>query len=201
MEAGLRTYDIKSPYPEEFNRQAVSIISKYDFAPTKQAQENLLKQGKDKKRIWVTGNTVIDALKTTKTIPLIKNVLEFYYIENTGTAWGMFGGGRIFFLVLTVIIMAVLVYITYKLPTTKKYMLMRITIILLGSGAVGNFIDRLFLGYVRDFIYFRLINFPVFNVADCYVTIGLALFIIMILFIYKDEDFNFLKPDRKGSNE
>ena len=65
VEAGLRTYDIKSPYPEEFNRQAVSIISKYDFAPTKQAQENLLKQGKDKKRIWVTGNTVIDALKTT----------------------------------------------------------------------------------------------------------------------------------------
>lgn len=113
----------------------------------------------------------------------------------------MFGGGRIFFLVLTVIIMAVLVYITYKLPTTKKYMLMRITIILLGSGAVGNFIDRLFLGYVRDFIYFRLINFPVFNVADCYVTIGLALFIIMVLFIYKDEDFNFLKHDRKGSNE
>ena len=143
---------------------------------------------------------MVDALKTTKTIPLIKNVLEFYYIENTGTAWGMFGGGRIFFLVLTVIIMAVLVYITYKLPTTKKYMLMRITI-LLGSGAVGNFIDRLFLGYVRDFIYFRLINFPVFNVADCYVTIGLALFIIMVLFIYKDEDFNFLKPDRKGSNE
>ena len=141
---------------------------------------------------------MVDALKTTKTIPLIKNVLEFYYIENTGTAWGMFGGGRIFFLVLTIIIMAVLVY---KLPTTKKYMLMRITIILLGSGAVGNFIDRLFLGYVRDFIYFRLINFPVFNVADCYVTIGLALFIIMILFIYKDEDFNFLKPDRKGSNE
>ena len=109
---------------------------------------------------------MVDALKTTKTIPLIKNVLEFYYIENTGTAWGMFGGGRIF--VLTVIIMAVLVYITYKLPTTKKYMLMRITIILLGSGAVGNFIDRLFLGYVRDFIYFRLINFPCIAVSSPY---------------------------------
>ena len=63
---------------------------------------------------------MVDALNTTKTIPLIKNVLEFYYIENTGTAWGMFGGGRIFFLVLTVIIMAVLVYITYKLPTKKN---------------------------------------------------------------------------------
>lgn len=126
---------------------------------------------------------------------------NFINIENTGTAWGMFAGGRIFFLVLTVIIMAVLVYITYKLPTTKKYMLMRITIILLGSGAVGNFIDRLFLGYVRDFIYFRLTIFRSLMSLHCYVTIGLALFIIMILFIYKDEDFNFLKPDRKGSNE
>ena len=133
---------------------------------------------------------MVDALKTTKTIPLIKNVLEFYYIENTGTAWGMFGGGRIFFLVLTVIIMAVLVYITYKLPTTKKYMLMRITIILLGSGAVGNFIDRLFLGYVRDFIYFRLINFPVFNVADIYVTCGVICLFFLILFVYSDKEFD-----------
>ena len=64
---------------------------------------------------------MVDALKTTKTIPLIKNVLEFYYIENTGTAWGMFGGGRIFFLVLTVIIMAVLVYITYTANNKKIY--------------------------------------------------------------------------------
>ena len=65
VEAGLRTYDIYSPYPEEFNRQAVSIISSYNFAPTVKAKENLIKEGKDPKRIWVTGNTVIDALKTT----------------------------------------------------------------------------------------------------------------------------------------
>lgn len=65
VEAGLRTYDIYSPYPEEFNRQAVSIISNYNFAPTEKAKENLIKEGKDSSRIWVTGNTVIDALKTT----------------------------------------------------------------------------------------------------------------------------------------
>ena len=65
VEAGLRTYNIASPYPEEFNRQAVSIISRFNFAPTELAKENLLREGKDPATIWVTGNTAIDALKTT----------------------------------------------------------------------------------------------------------------------------------------
>ena len=65
VEAGLRTYNIYSPYPEEFNRQAVSIISQYNFAPTELSKQNLLREGKDPKSIYVTGNTAIDALKTT----------------------------------------------------------------------------------------------------------------------------------------
>lgn len=65
VEAGLRTYNIYSPYPEEFNRQAVSIISQYNFAPTELSKQNLLKEGKKPKSIYVTGNTAIDALKTT----------------------------------------------------------------------------------------------------------------------------------------
>ena len=65
VEAGLRTYNIYSPYPEEFNRQAVSIISKYNFAPTQLSRENLLREGKEEKSIYVTGNTAIEALKTT----------------------------------------------------------------------------------------------------------------------------------------
>ena len=65
VEAGLRTYNIYSPYPEEFNRQAVSIISAYNFAPTELSKENLLKEGKKAETIYVTGNTAIDALKTT----------------------------------------------------------------------------------------------------------------------------------------
>ncbi len=65
VEAGLRTYNIYSPYPEEFNRQAVSIISKYNFAPTELSKTNLIKEGKEESSIFVTGNTAIDALKTT----------------------------------------------------------------------------------------------------------------------------------------
>lgn len=67
VEAGLRTYDIYSPFPEEFNRQGVGIISKYNFAPTERAKENLLREGKKAESIFVTGNTAIDALKTTVT--------------------------------------------------------------------------------------------------------------------------------------
>ena len=65
VEAGLRTYNLKSPYPEEFNRQAVGIIADYHFAPTNKARQNLLKEGKREESIFVTGNTAIDALKTT----------------------------------------------------------------------------------------------------------------------------------------
>jgi len=65
VEAGLRTYNIYSPYPEEFNRQAVSIISAYNFAPTELSKQNLIKEGKDENTIYITGNTAIDALKTT----------------------------------------------------------------------------------------------------------------------------------------
>ena len=77
VEAGLRTYDIYSPYPEEFNRQAVGIVSKYNFAPTEKAKENLLKEGKDPKSIFVTGNTAIDALKTTVRDDYTHPVLEW----------------------------------------------------------------------------------------------------------------------------
>ncbi len=65
VEAGLRTYDIHSPYPEEFNRQAVSIVSDFNFAPTDVSRDNLLKEGKDESKVYVTGNTGIDALATT----------------------------------------------------------------------------------------------------------------------------------------
>ena len=65
VEAGLRTYNIYSPYPEEFNRQAVSIISRFNFAPTQQARQNLLNEKRDNGKIFVTGNTGIDALRTT----------------------------------------------------------------------------------------------------------------------------------------
>lgn len=77
VEAGLRTYNIFSPYPEEFNRQAVSIVSQYNFAPTIKAKENLIQEGKKEKNIWITGNTVIDALKTTVKEDYMHSELEW----------------------------------------------------------------------------------------------------------------------------
>lgn len=77
VEAGLRTYNIYSPYPEEFNREAVSIISKYNFAPTELSKQNLLKEGKDPSSIYVTGNTAIDALKTTVSTDYSHPILDW----------------------------------------------------------------------------------------------------------------------------
>ncbi|MBQ2676692.1 MAG: UDP-N-acetylglucosamine 2-epimerase (non-hydrolyzing) [Clostridia bacterium] len=77
VEAGLRTYNIYSPYPEEFNRQAVGIISKFNFAPTKLSEQNLLKEGKDPEFIFITGNTAIDALKTTVKADYTHPVLDW----------------------------------------------------------------------------------------------------------------------------
>lgn len=77
VEAGLRTYDIYSPYPEEFNRQAVGIIAKYNFAPTETSKQNLINEGKKEETIYVTGNTAIDALKTTVREDYIHPELEW----------------------------------------------------------------------------------------------------------------------------
>lgn len=77
VEAGLRTYNIYSPYPEEFNRQATGIIAKYNFAPTEKTKQNLLNEGKDKNSIFVTGNTAIDALKTTVKIDYYNEIFDW----------------------------------------------------------------------------------------------------------------------------
>lgn len=77
IEAGLRTYDIYSPFPEEFNRQAVGLISEYNFAPTKLSADNLIREGKNPKHIYITGNTAIDALKTTVCSDFNNEVLDW----------------------------------------------------------------------------------------------------------------------------
>ena len=134
-------------------------------------------------------------------IDIIKNVLTLTYLRNNGSAFGMFSGKINAFLVLTVIIVVVITYIVIRMPVTKRYLPMYIVCTMLVSGAIGNFIDRVRLGYVRDFIYFKLINFPVFNVADCYVTISVAIFIVLILFVYKENEFDFLKFKKKADKD
>lgn len=130
-------------------------------------------------------------------VVLIPGVFEFRYITNNGAAWGMLGGQQTFFIILTSVMLLVMLYIYVKTPVTKRYYPVLITDVLLFSGAVGNFIDRLVNNYVHDFLYFSLIDFPVFNVADCYITVSAVLIFVLVLFYYKDDDFEFLKLGRK----
>lgn len=134
-------------------------------------------------------------------ISLIPGVFEFYYVSNYGAAWGILSGQRTFFIFITIVVMAVVAYVYVRTPKTKKYFGLVACEILLISGAIGNFIDRIQLGYVRDFLYFSLIDFPVFNVADCYVVIAAIFLCILVLFVYKDEDFEFLSFKKKKQED
>jgi signal peptidase II len=128
-----------------------------------------------------------------KPIELIPGVFSFQYLENHGAAFGILQNQRWFFLVLTGVFMAAMVFAYYKLPGGRRHFPLRILCVTVLAGALGNFIDRLSYGYVRDFLYFKLIDFPIFNVADIYVTLSALAFIILFLFVYKDEDFRFRK--------
>lgn len=117
-------------------------------------------------------------------IPLWKNVFHLTYVRNTGAAFSMLSGQRIFLIVLPIIvILAVIIYVIVKKPKNRLLLLSFSMII---SGGIGNLIDRIKFGYVIDFLDFRLINFPVFNVADIWVTLGAALFICILLFSKED---------------
>ncbi|MBQ1516381.1 MAG: signal peptidase II [Lachnospiraceae bacterium] len=127
---------------------------------------------------------------------LIEGVFEFRYLENRGAAFGILQNSIPFFLVIAVVILIVVLWCFLRLPAGRHYLPMNIALLLLFSGAIGNMIDRIFRRFVVDFMYFRLIDFPIFNVADCYVTIGSALVIISVIFVYKDGDLACLRPGK-----
>ena len=118
----------------------------------------------------------------------IPHFIRFEYRENTGMAWGLLPNARVYFIIVTLILAAFLVCLLVRyrklLPKLSKVAL---TVIL--SGAIGNLIDRIFLGYVRDFIAFDFIAFPVFNIADCCVTIGAVLLAVSLLLTKPGKDF------------
>ncbi len=114
-------------------------------------------------------------------IKVWEGVLHFTYVENRGAAFGMMQGGKWFFLIVTVAAVAGMVWFLIKERKTMHF-LMKFSMCLLLSGAVGNLIDRVALGFVRDMIYVAAINFPVFNVADMAVCVGCGLLILDILF-------------------
>ena len=108
-------------------------------------------------------------LKNQNPAVLIQNVFEFQYLENRGAAFSILEGKKWFFIPLTIAFLFVIVFLYLRIPKTKKYFWFRAIAILFCAGALGNFIDRVRQGYVVDFFYFSLINFPIFNVADIYI--------------------------------
>ena len=137
-------------------------------------------------------------LRVNGPLVLIKGVFELLYSENRGAAFGILQGKQwFFFLVAAAVVIAVLVFVA-KLPSGSRYLPLYIAMILLLSGAVGNLIDRAVRGFVVDFFYFSLIDFPIFNVADCYVVCAAGLLILLIGFFYKEDELSFLSSKKEN---
>ncbi|MCR5092583.1 MAG: signal peptidase II [Lachnospiraceae bacterium] len=134
----------------------------------------------------------VKGLKDRPAVPLIKGVLELNYLENHGAAFGMLQNQKIFLILIAALILIVICYVLLMIPEDKKYIFIHLLLSLLSAGAVGNMIDRLQNDYVVDFIYLVIIRFPIFNVADIYVTVAAFLLVILFLFYYKEKDFAFL---------
>ena len=133
------------------------------------------------------------ALKGNEGISIIDGVFRLMYLENHGAAFGIMQNKRIMLLIVSAVILVFLAFIFIKIPDTGKFTPLKIIIVALTAGAIGNMIDRIINGYVIDFFYFELINFPVFNVADCYVVVSAVVAMILILFYYKEEDLETIK--------
>ena len=129
---------------------------------------------------------------------IIPGVFSFTLLEggNSGAAFGMLQGGFWIFIVITIAVAALVIFMLRKLVYEKRYRFFHYALVLLLAGALGNFGDRVLTmikyahSYVIDFLYFELINFPIFNVADCYVTVAAGAMIFLGIFYYKDDDFD-----------
>ena len=129
---------------------------------------------------FLTKKAVISNMNLYTSVPVIKDVFHITYVRNTGAAWSIFSGKTSMLgVVSAIVVVAIVVYVILKKPKNK---LLLAALSLLAGGGAGNMIDRFFFGYVIDFFDFRIINFPVFNVADIFVVCGAALLIMYMLF-------------------
>ena len=132
----------------------------------------------------ITKQITVANMTVGQSLPIIENIFHLTYVKNTGAAFSILSGERIFLILMPVLIIAaILIYIFVKKPTSK---LLMVSFSMIISGGIGNLIDRIKLGYVIDFLDFCLINFPVFNLADIWITVGAILFIALLLFSKED---------------
>ena len=141
-------------------------------------------------------------LSGNRDVILIKNVLRLHYLDggNKGAAWGMFSGKTFLFIIFTIVAIIIIMKFVLNIQKLisnnetmagkKSTIFLQYMLTLLMAGAFGNLLDRSIHHYVIDFIYFELIDFPIFNVADCYVTVSCIIILIICLFYLKDDLFN-----------
>lgn len=123
-------------------------------------------------------------LQVYESISIIRGFLDFTHVRNTGGPWSVFDSFPYIFVIMTILVFALGIFYLRKNP--PKHSLEKISICLIAGGALGNFADRIFRGYVVDMIDVNLFNYPVFNIADCFIVIGAILLCIYILFFDKD---------------
>lgn len=136
----------------------------------------------------ITKWQALTKLKPIKNTVVIKGFLDFTFVENRGAAFGILSGKRVFFILLTVVVAAGIIYSFYKLPKTREYNWLKCGLVLVLSGAIGNVIDRTVRGYVVDFLEVTFIKWPVFNLADIYVVVGACFILFLSLFVIKEEE-------------
>ena len=140
-----------------------------------------------------TKQLAVHYLSDGTSIPLVPNILYLLYVENRGAAFGILYGRQWIFYIITIVVLSAILYIVGRIPSDRRYRPLLLVSGLIFGGALGTFIDRVRQAYVVDFIYFRPIDFPVFNVADIFVTVGCFVLVLLFLLYYKDDDFDFLK--------
>ena len=145
----------------------------------------------------LTKHEAVVRLSDGTSYPIIYEILELYYIVNTGSSWGMLAGQKALILCISVVIIALCIYLMAKCPEDTKFIPFNVCLSMIIAGGIGNGIDRIRFSYVIDFIYFKAIDFPVFNVADIFVTCGAFIFILLILFRYNEKDLEFMRPSGK----
>lgn len=138
----------------------------------------------------ITKYLAYTVLRTEGPFVLIPGVFELRYLENQGAAFGMMKNMQWIFILFALVISAAAIFIYPRIPMEQKFKPLRILCMTLTAGAWGNMIDRILHKFVIDFLYFSLIDFPIFNVADIYVCVSTAVFLLLTLFYYKEEDFD-----------
>ena len=162
-------------------------------------------------------------LKGNPPIPIIKNVFELQYLENSSAAFGIdpisllqnifhfeifeknpvlyLNIRMLFFYIITILMVLVFVWIFLKIPKNKRMIYLDCVLIFITAGAIGNLIDRIMQQYVVDFLYLKFIDFPIFNVADIYVSCSAVVLLVLGIIYYKDEDIELIFPSKREKKD